>query len=109
MMGKKSPNLETCTVEEWADWYCQEVKANGGFVSFPTGVYNMTHLHKLTEAFRIVGQREGYKKGKKDGSGSTFNHFFRSEVPCEICRHYEICNHEHRTKCDVWLRWLGVK
>lgn len=105
----ESPNLNTCTAEQWADWYIKNVKQTGGVLLLPNGFYTLEVINKIAKAYRIIGQREGYKKGKRDGSGSTFNHFFRSKCPCQICRHCEICNHEHASQCDVWLKWLGIK
>ena len=64
---KKSPNLNTCTAEEFADWL-QHVKEEQGVVMHHTGFYTYDQLYTLAEAFRIFGQREGYKKGKRDGS-----------------------------------------
>lgn len=72
-MKKESPNLDTCTAEEWADWYIQEVKANGGVVMFPSNFITSEQLYKLTEAYRIIGQREGYKRGKRNGSYAGYN------------------------------------
>ena len=107
---KESPNLTTCTPEELADWLLKEVKANCGVVMFPmNNILTAKQLDTLTKAYRIAGQREGYKKGKKDGSGSTFNHFFKAQVPCQICRFSKICSSAHQTNCDIWLRWIGVK
>lgn len=109
-MKKGSPNLTTCTAEEWADWYIAEVKQTGSALIFPNGIFSHNAIHTLTEAFRIIGQREGYKKGKKDGSSKTFQHFFNNtKPPCHLCRHKGICDGKHRTKCEIWLRWLGVK
>ena len=102
-----SPNLRTCTAEEWAEWVL-ETKQEQGVIMYTDAFLTASDVHKITEAYRIVGYKEGYKKGKKDGSGSTFNHFFRAEIPCQICRFNKMCG-EHRTKCDIWLRWIGVK
>lgn len=102
-------DLTKCTANEYADWFFKEIKPYGGVAIFPNGYITSDMLHKLTEAYRIIGQREGYKKGKKDGSGSTFNHFFRQVFPCGICRYRKICTPEHISKCDVWLRWVGIK
>ena len=65
---KEAPNLNTCTAKEWADWYIAEVKQTGSVLIFPNGIFNYNAIHTLTEAFRIIGQREGYKRGKRDGS-----------------------------------------
>ena len=69
---KESPNLNTCTAEEFADWYIKEVKQTGSALLLPTGFYNYDVVNKIADAFRIVGQREGYKKGKKDGSRAGY-------------------------------------
>ena len=65
---KEAPNLNTCTAEEFADWYIKEVKQTGSALLLPTGFYNYDVVNKIADAFRIVGQREGYKRGKRDGS-----------------------------------------
>ena len=68
---KESPNLNTCTAEEFADWL-QHVKEEQGVVMHHTGFYTYDQLYTLAEAFRIFGQREGYKKGKRDGSRRAY-------------------------------------
>lgn len=67
-----SPNLRTCTAEEWAEWV-METKRDGGVVMYTDTFLTADMLHKITKAYRIVGQREGYKKGKHDGSCAGYN------------------------------------
>lgn len=67
----KSPNLATCTAKEWADWVL-EAKREQGVVMYSDTFLTASQLNKITEAYRIVGQREGYKKGKRDGSRAGY-------------------------------------
>lgn len=64
----QSINFTECTAQEYADWFVSEVKANGGVMMFPSGFCHSDILHKLADAYRIIGYREGYKRGKRDGS-----------------------------------------
>lgn len=68
---RKSPNLETCSAKEWADWVL-EAKREQGVVMYTDTFLTADMLHKITEAYRIIGRREGYKKGKKYGSRAGY-------------------------------------
>ena len=61
-----------CTAAELAEWML-EVKRNAGAVMFVDGLYAKELVEKIAEAYRIIGQREGYKKGKRDGSYAGFD------------------------------------
>ena len=60
-----------CTAAELAEWML-EVKRNAGAVMFVDGLYVRDLVEKIAEAYRIIGQREGYKKGKRDGSRAGY-------------------------------------
>lgn len=64
---EKTPDLNVCTAEEYADWL-QHVKEEQGVVVYVNGFYTDKQIYTLVEAFRIMGYREGYKRGKRDGS-----------------------------------------
>lgn len=61
----KSPNLYDCTAEELADWILQ-AKREGIAIMFPNGFLFSSQAQVLAEAYRIVGYKEGYKRGKRN-------------------------------------------
>jgi hypothetical protein len=60
-------NFKTATTKEIADWL-QYAKSHNAVVLLPQGFFGYDEIYKLTEAYRIMGQKEGYKRGKRDGS-----------------------------------------
>lgn len=68
----KSPNLATCTAEEWAEWVLQ-TKREQGVIMYSDTFITADMLHKITKAYRIVGYKEGYKRGKRNGSYAGYN------------------------------------
>lgn len=64
-------NFKTATTKEIADWL-QYAKSHNAVVLLPQGFFGYDEIYKLTEAYRILGQKEGYKRGKRDGSRRAY-------------------------------------
>lgn len=48
-------------------------KRDGAVIMFRDGMYYGSDIFDICEAYRRVGFKEGYKKGKRDGSWAGYN------------------------------------